>query len=297
MTSVGKRTTEVTTAKDVTPERYQGLIDDINNTAMIGAVNPTLSAAQIGIKIFTGPTTFLLRILSNLSVFIVFLITLVILLLFGIPKLTGSFLKSLNPTNQQRIAQANYVMVNDSFSSVDGVDVDTVPLNKLEAVLGLSGKSEAMVHIDVPKLKIDNPIFDDQSKKAQESIKQALSNSILEVQLKTVSKDWQLSYDGNVIAPVDKVRLNASSRVGGVFSDVENILKDKGYKKIDWINKDSLQSELDDINKNTTTNLEGKVKMYKGLSLLHKSKYKISIAVKFENNSFKVISVKEDKVK
>jgi hypothetical protein len=24
-----------------------------------------------------------------------------------------------------------------------------------------SGKSEAMVHIDVPKLKIDNPIFDD----------------------------------------------------------------------------------------------------------------------------------------
>jgi hypothetical protein len=296
MVSVGKRTTEVITTKDVTPEKYQGLIDDINNTAMIGAVNPTLSAAQIGIKIFTGPTTFLLRILSNLSVFIAFLITLVILLLFGIPKLTGSFLKSLNPTNQQRIAQANYAMVNDSFSSVRGVDVDTVPLNKLETILGWNKKSEAMVYINVPKLKIDNPIFDDASPEAQESIKNALRNSISK-DLETVTNKWQLKYDGKVIGPKELADSNTPPIINEVFSDVEDILKEKGYKKIDWIKKSDLKSKLEGINVDSTFNLNGKVKMYRGFSILHKSKYKIRITVKSENNSFKVISVKEDKVK
>ncbi|MDR1606249.1 MAG: hypothetical protein LBS41_03960 [Streptococcaceae bacterium] len=236
MTEVTTKSREIVATQDglLTPDKEKRLVDDLKGLGPISMVSPQLAAAQIGMKLLAGPTSFIIRIMTNIFLFIAFLLVLVGLILFGVPKLTGAFIKSFNPTTQQRLAKMNYAMVNDAFSTVDGVDVDTVPLNKIEALFGLTGKSQSMVYINVPKFKIDNPIFNDQLPEAKEAIKNALTKSIDVQAIEGTTKNWQLKYDGAVIAPAGQVEKSDPDKKA-LSKALIDALSKKGYVGISWV--------------------------------------------------------------
>ncbi|GFH42072.1 hypothetical protein Hs30E_06230 [Lactococcus hodotermopsidis] len=137
--------------------------------------------------------------------YVVVIIAIIILVVAGpfAIKIMGWSLQTLNPAYLQKQVIADFNNSKDAYSTIEGTKVAKVPLNGIEKLFSQSPTSSDTIIISIPKVLNISPIFNDDTEKSQDLLRNAWIESVNSDKLTKEAKYYEIMYNGSVIITGD----------------------------------------------------------------------------------------------
>lgn len=126
------------------------------------------------------------------------LVILILLIFLSVPWVIKCFLDLVlsKPFESQRVAISKSNKSSDTVSGVIGTYVNNIPFSEFQKLTNLSSRSFERLDIQIPKIQVTSPIFDD---KELDRLQDIWINAINDENLKEEFGSYRIFYDGDLV--------------------------------------------------------------------------------------------------